>query len=286
MVPIASRQPYLHGLVLLHQGFLNPLPRQLATPLHQELVLVAYPQQDLPSLQLAIATPPHHTAMEGTPAMQLPVGRLLFITQSPQLWPGPTTLTIKVRYLVLPLNEMLHQGTILSNHNWHSHREELTLLIMPTYTQDILLCHRCRPSVVKWNRSANMRMIIAVCKVDPTLTLLRKIPLRLPTFPVSLLSLKTPATKCQCTPVAVAAGNHSSSLLMGLLLEEGTTKQVLCPYIFLLLQEGTTNQVLCPHEVCIMEVGKQKKQQLSLQCNSNYHVVVTGIKFDFIDGSL
>ena len=68
--------------------------------------------------------------MEGTPAMQLPVGHLLFITQSPQLWLAPTTMTIKVRYLVLPLNEMLHQGTILSNHNRHSHREELTLLIM------------------------------------------------------------------------------------------------------------------------------------------------------------
>ena len=196
MVPLASHQPYPHGLVLLHQDFLNPLPRQLATPLHQELVLVAYPQRDLPSLQPAIATPPHRTAMEGTPAMQLPVGHLLFITQNPHLWPGPTTMTIKVRYLVLPLNEMLHQGTILSNHNRYSHREELTLLIMPTYTQDILrsaplICHRCQPSAVKWNRSANMRMMIAVCTADTTLTWLRKIPLHLPTFPVSLLNLQT-----------------------------------------------------------------------------------------------
>jgi len=77
-------------------------------------------------------------------------------------------------------------------------------------------------------------MKIAVCILDTTLTLLRKIPLRLPTFPVSLLNRQTPASKGQYTPVGVAPGNHSSSLLMGLLLEEGATNQVLCAHVSLL----------------------------------------------------
>ena len=180
--------------------------------------------------------------MAATPATQLPLGHLLFSTQNPQQALAPIAMTIKVRYLVLPPNEMLHQGTILNNHNWHSHREELPLLIVPTCTQGILplappLCRRCQPSAVKQNHSTSMHMMIAVCMLDTTLTLLRKTPLHLPTFPVSLLNLQMPASKCHCTLGGVVAGSRSS-LLMGLLLEEGATKQVLCPHVSL-LQEAS-----------------------------------------------